>query len=84
MVASYLLEQYRTSYRIEEAKWGSFLGFGDRGVADYKVIGGGEFGGADIEPLGFGGEFHETGIQIPEPGRVWNPVQIEEEAMVQA
>ena len=84
MVASYLLEQYRTSCQIEEEKWGSFLDFGDRGVADYELIGGGEFRGADIEPMGFGGEFHETGIQIPEPGRAWSPVQIEEEAMVQA
>ena len=84
MVASYLLEQYRTSCQIEKEKWGSFLGFGDRGVADYKPIGGGEFGSADIQPMGFGGEFHETGIRIPEPDRVWNPVQIAEEAIVQA
>ena len=70
-------EQYRTSCQIEEEKWGSFLGFGDWGVADYALIGGGEFGGADIEPMGLGGEFHDTGIQVPEPGRVWNPVQIE-------
>ena len=84
MVASYLLEQYRTSCQIEKEKWGSFMGFGDREVAEYDLIGGGEFGGVNIEPIGFGGEFHETGIQIPEPGRVWNPVQIDEEAMVQA
>ena len=84
MVASYLLEQYRTGCQIEEEKWGSFLGFSDRGVADYALIGGGEFGGADIEPMGLGGEFHDTGIQVPEPSRVWNPVQIEEQAVVQA
>ena len=84
MVASYLLEQYRTSCRIEEKKWGSFLGLRDRGGTDYELIGGGEFSGVDIEPMGFDGEFHETGIQVPEPGRVWNPVQIEEEVMVQA
>ena len=84
MVASYLLEQYKTSCEIEEEKWGRFLGFGDWRVADYDLIRGGEFRGADIEPMGFGGEFHETGIQLPQPGQVWTPVQIEEEATVQA
>lgn len=84
VVASFLLHQYRTSCQVEEENWGSFLGFGDRGVEDYELIGGGEFDGAAIEPMGFDGEFHETGIQVPESGRVWNPVQIEEEFVVQA
>ena len=84
MVASYLLEQYKTSCEIEEEKWGRFLGSGDWEVADYELIHGWEFHGADIEPMGFGGEFHETGIQVPQPGQDWNPVQIEEEATVQA
>ena len=65
MVRVYLLEQYRTSCQIEEEKWGSFLGFGDRGVADYALIGGGEFDGAYIEPMGLGGEFHDTASRYP-------------------
>ena len=36
------------------------------------------------EPMGFGGEFHETGIALPEPGRAWKAVRLEEGATVQA
>ena len=69
--------------RTDKEKWDTLQHFSDQGVADYKVVGGGEFV-ADIMPLDFEGEFHETGIQIPEPSRVWNPVQISERAIVQA
>ena len=84
MVASYLLEQHRASYRNDEEKWEGFFGVRDLPVADYEVIGGGEFEGADIEPMGFGGEFHDTGIALPQPGRTWKPVRLEEGATVQA
>ena len=84
MVASYVLNEYRTSCRSAAQRWDSFSAFGELSVADYEAIGGGEFEGADIDPMGFGGEFHETGIPIPEPGKVWKPVQIEEAATVQA
>ena len=83
MVASYLLEQYRASYRTDKGKWDTFRHFSDRGVADYKVVRGGEFV-ADVVPLGLEGEFHETGIQIPEPGRLWKPEQIAETTIVRA
>ncbi|MXY52060.1 MAG: hypothetical protein F4Y86_05970 [Gammaproteobacteria bacterium] len=84
MVASYMLNEFRRSYQTAGQGWESFSGFGDSGVADYEAIGGGEFEGVDIDPMGFGGEFHETGILIPEPGKDWRPVQIEEAPTVQA
>ena len=68
----------------EEEKWRNFLDFRARSVADYQPIGGGEFCGAEIQPMGFRGEFPDTGIKIPEPGQAWTPVQIEEEARIQA
>ena len=84
MVASYVLDQFRESYRVQPEAWEAFHGFAGSEVADYEVIGGGEFQGAEIDPMGFGGEMHETGIQIPEPGKEWKPVRISEEATVRA
>ena len=82
LVASYVLERYRTS-RTENAElWGQFLGMSGEGVPEYKIILGGEFQAPDIYPPGFRGEFHDTGIPLPESGRVWNPVQIREYATV--
>ena len=84
MVASYLLGRYRASYRDGGEKWDTFRGIGDLPVAENEIIGGGEFEGADIDPIGFSGEFHETGIALPEPGRIWKAVRLDEEATVQA
>ena len=82
LVASYMLERYRAS-RTENAElWGQFLGISGEAVPEYKIICGGEFQGAGIYPPGFRGEFHETGIQLPEAGRVWSPVQIRDHATV--
>ena len=84
MVASYALERFRESYRERPEAWERFVGFARSDVADYEVVGGGAFQGAEIDPMGFGGEFHETGIPMPEPGRKWEPVRIEEAATVRA
>ena len=84
MVASYLLERYRASYRNDGEKWDRFLGIENLPVADYEIIGGGEFEGADIDPMGFGGEFHDTGIALPEPDRTWKAVRLKEGATVRA
>ena len=81
LAASYVLERYQAS-RTENAElWGQFHGMGGEAIPDYGIIGGGEFR-ADINLPGFHGEFHETGIQLPEPGRVWKPVQIQEHVTV--
>ena len=81
LVASYLLERYRASRTENGEQWGQFPSMRGEVVPEYKIISGGEFQ-ADIGLPGFGGEFHETGIQLPEPGRVWNPVEIREHATV--
>lgn len=81
LVASYMLERCRAS-RTENAElWGQFLGVSNEAVPEYKIIGGGEFQ-AEINLPGFHGEFHDTGIQLPETGKVWNPVQIHDHATV--
>ncbi len=81
MVATYVLKRYRTS-RTENAKeWDRFSSMEGEAIPEYKIVGGWEFSG-HISPMGFGGEFHDTGIQIPVPGKVWNPVQIREHATV--
>ena len=81
LVASYMLERYRAS-RTENAElWGQFLGVRNGAVPEYKIIGGGEFQ-AEINLPGFHGEFHDTGIQLPETGKVWNPVQIHDHATI--
>ena len=84
MVASYVLEQYRESYRKEPEGWEAFHQFAGSDVADYEVIGSGEFKGVEIDPVGFAGEMRETGIPIPEAGKEWKPIRIEEEATVRA
>ena len=80
-VVSYLLEQYRSGVRDHEARWRSFTQMPGHEPAEFKVSGGIEFR-AEIDPMGFQGEFHETGIQLPMPGRPWKAVQIREEAVV--
>ncbi len=83
LVASYLLERYQAS-RIKNAElWGRFLGVSGETDPAYRMIGGGEFR-ADIDRPGFQGEFHETGIQLAGPGRVWKPIKIREDATVRA
>lgn len=82
LVASYVLERYRASRTENAEQWRQFLDMRREAVSEYKIISGGEFEAADIDPLGFPEELHETGIQIPQPGRVWNPVQIREHATV--
>ena len=73
---------YRTS-RTENAElWSCFHGMRSETVPEYKIISGGNIEGPDIFPPGFPGEFHETGIQVPEAGRVWEPVQIREHTTV--
>ena len=82
LVASYLLERYRTS-RTESAElWGQFLGMRDTGDPEYKIFSGGEFQATEFYSPGFPDEFHDTGIPLPKPGRVWKPVQIREHAIV--
>ena len=82
LVAGRLLERYRVS-RTETAElWGKFHSMGGEAVPEYKIICGGDFTAANIYPPGFHGEFHETGLQVPEAGRVWNPVRIREHATV--
>lgn len=82
LVASYVLKQYRAS-RTENAElWGQFHRMSGDAVPEYKIIDEGEFPEADTSSLGFPGEFHDTGIPLPKPGRVWNPVQIQDHATV--
>ena len=82
LVASYVLERYRASCTENAELWSSFHGMRSEAVPEYKIISGGSFEGPDIFPPGFPGEFHETGIQVPESGRVWEPVQIREHTTV--
>ena len=82
LVASYLLERYRTSRTEHADQWGQFSGMSSEAVPEYKIIRGGEFQAVDIFVPGFPDEFHDTGIQLPEPGRVWKAVQIREHTTV--
>ena len=80
-VASYLLERYRSGFREHEERWRAFTQMPGHEPADFKVSGGIEFT-AEIDPMGLQGEFHETGIQLPVPGRPWKAVRMREEAVV--
>ena len=82
LVASYVLERYRASRTENAVLWGNFHGMSGDTVPKFKIISGGDFQASDIYPPGFRGEFHETGIQVPEVGRAWEPVQIREHATV--
>lgn len=82
LVGSYILERYRTSCAETPELWGGFHAMSGEAAPEYQIICGGEFQAADIYPPGFRGQFHETGISLPEAGRVWNPVQIREHAIV--
>ena len=82
LVASYVLERYRASRKENPELWDQFYSMSGETVPKYKIIGGGAFSAPDIYPPGLPGEFHDTGIQIPEAGRVWNPAQIREHATV--
>ena len=83
LVASYLLHQYRTSFREDEDRWTWFTGTEGHPPGEYKVIRDAEFCG-EIFPLGFEGEFHETRIPFPTPGRPWTPTKSIEQATVEA
>lgn len=82
LVASYLLERYRTSRTANTELWDQFVGMSDKAIPEYKILSGGEFQAAEIYSPGFPDEFHNTGIQIPKPGRVWKPVKIREHATI--
>lgn len=82
LVASHLLERYRTSRTESTELWGQFHGIDGEAAPDFEIVGGWEFDAADIDPLGFPREFHETGIQIPTPGKVWRPVRLKDHATV--
>ena len=82
LVASHVLERYRTSRKENAELWGRFAGMSGETVPEYEIVGGGEFQGAEIGLPGFRDEFHDTGIQLPEAGRNWNPVQKDEHATV--
>lgn len=84
MTASYIMEQYKHSLQAKEQEWSAFFCSSRISVTDCKVIKIGEFDGMDIDPMGFAGEFHQTGISFPIPGQNWKPVQLEEEATVYA
>ena len=82
LVASYVLEQYRAS-RTEHAElWSRFHGMRSAPIPEYKIISGCNFEGPDIFPPGFPEEFHETGILVPEAGKVCEPAQIREHTTV--
>ena len=82
LVASCMLERYRASRRENAELWGQFSSMSEEAVLEYEIIRGGEFPAVDIDLPGFPGEFHDTGIQLPESGRVQNPVQIREHTTV--
>ena len=82
LAASYLLERYRTSRTENTELWGQFVGMSGKAAPEYKIICGGEFQASEIYSPGFPDEFHDTGIQVPTPGRVWKPVKIWEHAIV--
>ena len=82
LVASYVLERYQES-RIENAElWNNFFVMRSHAIPNYKIMRRAEFGAPDINPVGLGGEFHETGIQMPQAGRVWDATETKEHATV--
>lgn len=83
LVGCYLLEQYKTAVAGDEGRWSAFTSPGGPSPAEYNVIRDGYFAG-EIEPMGFEGEFHETGIPIPTHGERWSPVRFEERVRVEA
>ena len=78
LTAVYVSEQYKVGQQANAARWKSFLDSRGYPVTEPISITGGEFASVDIDPMGLTGGFHETGIPIPVPGQVWEPVQIEE------
>ena len=80
-VASYLLGQYRRGFREHEERWSAFGRTPGHKPTEFKLLGSAEFS-AEIDPLGLEGEFHETGIQVPMPGRGWTAGRIKEETVV--
>ena len=70
MVASYLLEQYGDSRRTRSEIWPTIRGVKESNFEGFGVIFGGELSGG-INPMGFAGEYHETGISRPSSETGW-------------
>ena len=84
LVASYVCTQYAASRRTNNKEWQAFGRSLDGRPTDHHAVGGGSLVKADIEPMGLPGEFHDTGIKMPEPGKVWRAVQVAEKFIVRS
>ena len=78
LAGSYVLEQYRNSRKVNKDLWDAFASVELAQLMSPQGSWGAEFTNANIDPMGLPGGAHETGIQIPEPGKPWQPVQISE------
>ena len=78
LTAAYVSEQYKVGRQANEARWESFLDSRGYPVTEPISITGGEFAGADIDPMGLTGGFHEQEFRFQCLVQVWEPVQIEE------
>ena len=82
LTAAYIRTQYALSSQTQGDLWNNFATIKE---SPTEITGrqiAGEINGAEIDPMGLPEAMHETGIPVPEPGRPWQPVQIEETAVV--
>lgn len=82
LAAAYLLSEYRTSQQVNNREWQSFSGFKSYEASEPASFLGAEFRDAEIDPMGLPDMFHETGIPIPNPGKIWKPIQVKESVVV--
>ena len=82
LTAAYLSDQHGAGQQANRSEWERFFSYRPYRAPRPDALRGGTLLGAEIDPMGLPNVFRESGIPIPVPGESWNPVQMEESAVV--